>query len=208
MARWKVLAPHYIYAEQFGEPTEWVREETNRETGRAFRKTFKVPLLVDPNDAYYMRTPSGMCVVATKGSEHPGDIVFYGPPTPDMEPIDDEAMAISDKERHKWISPIDSVPITMGEDFGALMMQALERQLTDAMRNQTIPQAQSLAGAGSSELAEMKALLAEQQKMINSLMNKDAPVQADAPLEDIDPDTAPAMPPPQVRRPTSGLRPR
>ena len=200
MARWKVLAPHYIYAEQYGEPTEWVREETNRDTGRAFRKTYKVPLLVDPDDPVFSRTPSGMCIVATRGKEQPGDIVFFGSPTPDMEPLDDEATAISDTERHKWKSPIDNIPISIGEDFGALLLQSLERQITSITRT---PEAQTLAGASSTELAELKALVAEQQKMLNTLINKDAPVQVEAPLEDIDPSAPSSAPPVKT---AAGLR--
>lgn len=204
MARWRVLTPHYILAEQFGEPTEWVREETNRDTGRAFRKTYKVPLYIDPNEAFYARVPSGMCVVALPGSERPGDIVFHGEPTPDMEPLDDEAAAISERQRHLWKSPIDNLPINIGEDFNALLTQTLEKSLSEAMRNATAPPQQAQAVAPSSEVAELRKLVEQLQQQIVGQANAAPVVDKEPPLENIDPDAIPSMPPPTTppSRPT------
>lgn len=201
MARWRVLEPHYIHAEQYGEPTTWVREETNRDTGRAFRRTFTVPLLVDPNDPTCINKHVGYCVVATQGSEQPGDIVLAPntKPTPGMEPLDDEARAISDAERPKWKSPIDNVPITLGEDFSALIMRKLEQQINEATRLASSP-AQSLGGASTSELADLRALVEAQQKALDEIRG----IKAEAPLEDIDPEAI--APPPATAPARSGLR--
>jgi len=195
MARWRVNAPHYIHAEQYGEPTSWVREETNRDTGRAFRRTFTVPLLVDPNDPTCINKHVGYCVVATPGTEQPGDIVLspQTKPTPDMEPLDAEARQISDLERPKWKSPIDNMPITLGEDFSALIMRKLEQQINDVTREKMAP-SQSLAGAGANEIAELKAMIAEQARLLASVMGDKTNVEA--PLEEIDPDAPPTIPPP------------
>ncbi len=194
MARWRVIAPHYIYAEQYGQPTEWAREETNRDTGRTFRKTMKVPMLVDPNDPTCCNRATGMCVVAISGSELPGDIVMLGPPTPDLEPLDDAAMALSDAERHKWISPIDSLPLNTGEELAAQLIRAFESQIGIAQTQ--IPA--SLKGADNKELAELKALIAAQQAQIDKLVSIDkAPQEPDVDLggDETEPTPAPIAAP-------------
>ena len=57
-----------------------------------------------------------MVVVTNKfNPSHPRDHVFVGPPTPNMEPLDDEAQAISDKESKNWIHPIESLNMTYSE---------------------------------------------------------------------------------------------
>lgn len=193
MARWKVTAKHYIHAEQYGQPTEYIREETNRDTGRTFRKSLLVPMFIDPEDPGCINRFTGMCVVATKGTEQPGDIVFFGPPTADMEPLDDEARRLSDEERPKWKSPIDGLPAQIGEDFGAALLRGLEAQIANLQRQ---PQeAVSMKSASSNELAEMKALIAAQQEQINKLLG--AALQPDVDLSD------PLPPPP---KPTAPLR--
>lgn len=192
MARWRVTAKHYIHAEQYGQPTEWIREETNRDTGRTFRKAMVVPMLIDPEDPGCVNRFTGQCVVATKGSEQPGDIVMFGPPTPDMEPLDEEATKLSDTERPKWVSPIDSLPMQIGEEFASGLLRQLEQQLSQAKA--PAPQAAvSLAGASSSEVADLKALLAAQQEQINKLLGSS--VQPDVDLSD------PPPPPPKVVAP-------
>lgn len=191
MARWRVTAKHYINARQFGEPTQWVREETNRDTGRAFRRTFSVPLYIDPEDPICINKNVGYCVVATEGTEMPGDIILDGPPTPDMEPLDDEARTITAAESKKWKDPINSLPIQIGEDFGQQLLAMLTSQLNTAGQASNT----SVKGAGSSELAELKAMIAEQQKQIMALMGGQVQTPVEEPLADIDPEL-PLVPPP------------
>lgn len=201
MARWRVTAKHYINAKQFGEDTTWVREETNRDTGRAFRRTFSVPLYIDPDDPICINKNVGFCVVAKEGTELLGDIVFDGPPTPDMEPLDDEAREITSKESAKWKDPINSLPVAIGEDFGQKLLAMLTSQF-NAVSLQ--PSNTSLKGSSSTEVDELKAMLAEQAKQIALLMGKDS--KAEEPLIDIDPD-APGLPlPVQTKSPTAARR--
>jgi hypothetical protein len=183
MARWRVNAKHYVMAEQYGEPTEWVREEVNRDTGRAFRKTYKVPLFVDPEDPLCCNR-EGMCVLATADSAKPGDIMFLPPaiPTPDMEPLDDEARAITKEWEPKWINPIDGLPST-GEEFGMQIIRALEAKISEIGRAPV-----TLSGAPSSDIEELKKLVAAQQAQINQLLQ---------PKPD---DEAPIAPPPRTAR--------
>lgn len=197
MARWKLTAKHYIHAEQYGQATEWAREETNKETGRTFRKTLIVPMLIDPEDPGCVNRFTGMCVVARKGTEQPGDIVFFGPPTMDMEPLDGEAQAETDKERPNWKSPLDELPITIGEDFGARLLASLERQFAAAQANAQGGGSASLKGASPSELDELKKMIALQQEQIAALMGKPA---AEAPLPEPELDL-PKAPPPTVAPP-------
>lgn len=189
MPRWKLNAKHYINAEQYGEPTQWVREETNRETGRTFRKTFKVPLFLDPSDPSCCNRNTGLCVVAHRGSEQPGDITFEGPPTPDMEPLDAEAQAISDKESPKWIHPIDSLPAS-GE-YGSALLQMLERQFDEAVRRGGgLPSgASSLAKADDDRIARLEKMveqLAQQNAALLAEKTGEAPVVDDEPLPELD----------------------
>lgn len=190
MARWKVTAKHYVHAEQYGQPTEYIREETNRDTGRTFRKALIVPMLIDPEDPGCINRFTGMCVVATKGAEQPGDIVIFGPPTPDMEPLDDEAQALSDKERPKWKMPIDSLPSQIGEEFASGLLRQLEAQLNSARAQAEAPV--SLKGAPSKDVEDLKALVLAQQEQINKLL-AGATTQPDV---DINEEPPPAAPPP------------
>jgi hypothetical protein len=180
MARWKVTAKHYVHAEQYGQPTEWERQETNVQTGRMFRKTYKVPMFIDPDDPFCVNKFEGICVVARAGTEKPGDIVFTGPPTPDMEPLDADAQAETDEHKHKWINPIDSLAPEIGGDFGKQILALLERQLDAAGRPQP---AVSLAGASSADIESLKSIVAKQQEMINQLMSRAGPEPTATPEE-------------------------
>lgn len=192
MARWRVTAKHYLLARQFGEETTWVREETNRDTGRAFRRTFAVPLYIDPEDPICINRNIGYCVVATEGSEMPGDITLLSPCTPDMEPLDDDAKRITAEESKKWKDPINSLPISIGDDFGNQLLAMLTAQFNNVSNAPSV----SLKGASTSELDELKAMLAAQQKQIAKLIGATStPAAAEEPLTDINPD-APQMPPP------------
>lgn len=201
MARWRVTAKHYINARQFGEDTTWVREETNRDTGRAFRRTFQVPLYIDPEDPICINKNVGYCVVATEGHEMPGDIILDGPPTPDMEPMDDHARELTAAEAPKWKDPINGLPIQLGENFGDQLLAMLSSQVNSASK----PGNTSLNGVGSNELAELKAMIAEQAKQINQLMSGGTVVSAGEPLPEIEPDL-PLAPPPTVAKPSNARR--
>lgn len=198
MARWRVTAKHYINARQFGEPTTWVREETNRDTGRAFRRTFPVPLYIDPEDPICINKNLGFCVVALDGSEMPGDIVFDGPPTPDMEPMDDSAREITAKESVKWKDPINSLPIEIGEDFGNKLLAMLTSQM-----NTMAPVNTSLKAATDPQIAELKAMLAAQQEQIAKLLGG-GNTSTDDPLPELDLEAQ--TPPPVVPKPSPARR--
>lgn len=122
MARWRLTAAHYLNV--LGTKYRYV--EVDRDTGEQNEATFDVPRLLDPKDPKAARS-AGECIVAYAGSQQPRDWVFSGPPTPDMEPLDDEAAAISDEHRPNWIHPIDNLPD--GMEYGAAIMKGLEAQI-------------------------------------------------------------------------------
>lgn len=202
MARWRVTAKHYLNARQFGEDTTWVREETNRDTGRSFRRTFQVPLLIDPEDPICINKNVGYCVVATEGSEMPGDITLLSPCTPDMEPMDDDARQITAAESKKWKDPINGLPIHVGEDFGNQLLAMLTAQFNSV--NVGDSKSVSLKGASNDEVAQLKAMLAQQQEQINQLLTGDKRPPIEEPLPEIDPEIN--VPPPVVTKPSNMRR--
>lgn len=107
MARWRLTATHYLMVPG----TNWRYEETDRDTGERNEVTFPVGRHLNPENGRDCRSPEG-CVVTHDAQPARGDWVFKGDPTPDMEPLDAEAQAITDRLRPKWEHPIESLPGT------------------------------------------------------------------------------------------------
>lgn len=131
MARWRLLNPHYLKVPG----TEWEYTEVSRETGKQARVRYPVGLLLNPNDSADHNFPGEIIVAHARadGSKyHRNDIVFEGPPTPDMEPVDEEAEKISEEWRAKWAHPIDSLP-GYG-DYSQSLLTQFDKELTEAIR--------------------------------------------------------------------------
>ena len=168
MARWRLTAKHYINATRHGEVTQWMREETNRDTGRVARTLFNVPVYLDPDDPRDQNYPGEIIVAYEKGAR-PKDLVFTGEPTPDMEPVDEEAQKISDVTRPKWINPIDSLPST-GGNYSEALLTLLTRQLDEATKKSGIAQ----RAEGAIDQAAFKKM----QEDMKALMESNAKLQA------------------------------
>lgn len=108
MARWKLTDKHYLNVEG----TEWEYKET-LDSGKQARKVFSVPTYLDP-DSRSDWTEDGMIIVCDGKGRQPRDLIFSGPPTPDMLPLDEEAEAISAQYQHNWIPPIETMGLEMG----------------------------------------------------------------------------------------------
>jgi len=152
MARWRLTAKHYINATRYGEPTQWVREETSRETGRVNRKTYNVPMYLDPDSPADCNYP-GEIIVSTQRGSLREDIVVADNfiPTRDMEPLDDEAREISERSR-KGADPmgIEAFPNQGGETYSDTLLRKLTDQLESAMRGAPV------ANPPNDELKKMK----------------------------------------------------
>lgn len=152
MARWSLRNPHYLNVPG----NEWMHEESDRETGRRNRKIYTVPQMLDPNnpqDQNYREL--GQIVVCHEGKGEPRDIIFVGEPTPDMEPLDEEAESISEGLRMKWEHPIDTLPANGGmNEQESAFMKALMAQFAQnvAPQNAAVPAA---------EFEELKKQVAE-----------------------------------------------
>src|SRR3974390_1261846 len=130
MARWRLIAKHYLPVDD----CMWEYKETDRQTGRLIRKQFPVPRYLNPDDPadwtlVTARNQSGgsaigEIIVCDDGTSQPGDLRFYGEPTPDMFPLDPEAEAITEQLRPKWKHPIDSIPGTYSQS----LLDDLQRQ--------------------------------------------------------------------------------
>lgn len=144
MARWRLTDNHYLHGEYPGEgPTQWQHTETNRDTGRVARKNYVVPA--------YLEKESIVC----QGVLNPRDFAFVGPPTPEMEPLDDEAEAISEQHRANWVHPIEGLSGVGG--FNEALLANLTEQLTKLANNQPL-QPVAAAPVGTVTRAEFEEL--------------------------------------------------
>lgn len=167
MARWRLTQSHYLNLVNQDEICSWEYKETDRTTGRTNRKIYKVPCLLDPGDRTYHNYPDDI-IVAHEGTKFGKDYVFSGEPTPDMEPLDDEAQAISDACRHKWVHPIESLP---GQSYADARMNEWMKDLTQLMTQaggvgSAVPAAAISAtdfAALQKQVADLTALLAAKE---------------------------------------------
>lgn len=150
--RWRLMAPHYLNVAQYPDGTkiEWEHKETNALNGRAVRKLFVVPLMLDPENPGDYNYPGEIIVAQeVEGARiPPQDYIFTGAPTRDMEPLNDAAQAITDQHRARWVHPIDTLPANGGMNeqemaFMQNMMAAFAKQVgaasTVTMDNTTVP---------------------------------------------------------------------
>lgn len=153
MARWRLLTAHYLKVPG----TEWEYEESVQHSNRKERVRFPVPLYLNPEDQADWNTPDGIVVCyADKGERR--DIVFVGEPTPDMEPLDEEARQISESFKHKWVHPIETLPST--GDYTQSLIAGLEKQIAAAASAMPKPQNLSVSQEEFNALKEQLAAVA------------------------------------------------
>lgn len=153
MARWRLTAPHYLNVPG----TEWEQKEVSPNTKRQVVKRYPVPLFLNPEDpADQNYREAGELIVCHEGKGQRRDITFIGEPTPDMEPLDEEAEAISAKLRPKWVHPIDNV------DSSGAYSDVLVRQFEAAMDRVMKAQGGAVAIPAQPEIvAQLMAQVAE-----------------------------------------------
>ena len=149
--RWRLNSKHYLRVAELPDGTrvEWEHKETSRETGRTVRKLYPVPILLDPDVPGDCNYPGEIIVAhAVDGAINLSqDLIFEGNPTPEMEPLNDAAQAITATMRDQWDHPIESLPanggMTLAESaFMQRLMETFERAATPAATASGVTQAQ------------------------------------------------------------------
>jgi hypothetical protein len=161
MARWRLQVAHYLYTDP---PTEVEFKEVDRNTGRQARKVYKVPRYLNPTDPADCNYPDE--VIVSDGKNAQGrDIIFIGQPSPDMEPIDDEAKKISQSyiDSGKWTKKEE------GLDFGESLIKNFMEKITDLQANQAAPVSVPSIDPGA---------FIKVQEQVNALIEQNAKLQA------------------------------
>jgi hypothetical protein len=173
MARWRLTDKHYIHISRNGEPTQWEWKETNRDTGRVNRKVYTVPMYLDPNNPADQNHDGDVIIARQKGS-HSKDLIVADDfvPTWDMEPLDDEAEALSAALKARGgAHPIDSLP-AQGQTYAEHLLTRLGDQLERAMREAPPPSAPPDTGVIKKLQEDMAKLMEANAKMQAQLMAK------------------------------------
>ena len=158
MARWRLTQKHYLMVPG----TQYEYREANN-AGRQIRKVFDVPLFLDPDYPPDHNYP-GEIIVAYAGTTMTKDIIFTGPPTADMTPLDDEAKKISEEYMSTWGNPSDD----MGDE-GYTGKLLLELTTTLQSFNAT---AQPRSAVPDESLVEMKDQMKKLMDMNMALIAK------------------------------------
>lgn len=160
--------------------THWEQNETDRNTGKSNRKVHNVGLLLNPDDAADCDRNGEIIVYsAVEGGRGPKfGHEFLGEPTPEMEPINDEAQTISDSLRAKWEKPFDSFQTAADGDFSTRLLAGIEKALNKASQNTG-----DVPGATVVPITEYNALkdqMAEMQKQMDAIMAQTKPASEGA----------------------------
>lgn len=161
-ARWRLTGKHYLPVPG----TEWEYREVDRNSGKMGRSVYSVPLYLDPEDPGAQNYPGEIIVANAESRAYPRDIIFTGKPTPDMEPLNDEADKITEACRPLWVHPIDSIP-GQGGNYGDMLIKAFEKQFDALLKANggVLPQPAAVS-EGMVPKAEFEAL----QKQVAELM--------------------------------------
>lgn len=175
MARWKLMTSHYLLV---ADPTKWEYKEVDRGSGREKRKQVTVPRFLDINDpgdwtnrfgdvgvshGGNSADGAGEIIVCLPGKGGPHDIEFYGDPTPDMSPVDEEAMAISASFAERWRYKPEGAEISYSQS----MIDNLNQEQADAAAR---PQQVEVAGLADMVVA-IGALTAQNAELMKALSN-------------------------------------
>lgn len=159
MARFRLTGPHYIKIQG----TEWEQSETDLITGKQGRKRYPVPLYLDPGDPSSCNYPGEVIISNKADRAFPRDLIFDGPPTLDMTPLDEEAEILCAEQLKRGEHPIDSLP-SNGDTFGERLLRQLEDKLTTA----TPAKADDRVAILEQQIAELRELLTAQIQPLKS----------------------------------------
>lgn len=170
MARWRLTEPHYLQVEGI----EWDYTEQDNKTGRNVRKRFAVPLHLDPNDPMDQNDKMNEWVVVSNGNNPgPRDIIFKGPPTPAMEPLDEEAEKISAELRPKWDHPIESLAGNYSDSLLATFQKHVDAKLAElGATTKSEAYAKGVDPAAFEALQQQVAELAKQNSALIAMLQQ------------------------------------
>jgi hypothetical protein len=178
--RWRLQEPHYLNVPG----NEYDYKEINQTTRKQVTKRFAVPLLLDPKEPNDFNYPDEIIVAHAGEHNLRADIIFEGPPTLAMEPLNAAAQKLSDEVAKKSKHPIDSLP---GQGFSEGMLDVFSRQL-EAIINKVggIPK----GDPSIPNQAVPGDVVAQLQAQMNELMEKNAALErriAQQEMADVDP---------------------
>lgn len=110
--RWELMADHYLKVPN----CEWELTETDIQTGRSKRQRFPVPEYLTKGT-----------IVCHENLGQRGDQTFFGDPTPDMVPLDDEAQALTDSFTNHWRYKPEAGEVSASQSIFANMAEAMTR---------------------------------------------------------------------------------
>lgn len=180
--RWRLNSAHYLNVPELPDGTrvEWEHKETDRTSGRSVRKLYSVPIILNPNDQADCNYPGEIIVSSfVEGARIPArDYIFIGDPTPEMEPLNDEAQAIIEPFRLEWARR-QMEPMSAGGLAQASQLNSLEQSFLNAMTKafaNGVPAAN--APLPSDDYNEMKERVAKLEALI-AAQAKPAPAHTD-----------------------------
>lgn len=194
MARWLLTAAHYISVPG----NEWEYKETDRNTGKQARTVAEVPRYLDPKDPSDCNR-DGDVIVCWEGKGERHDIVFRGPPTPDMDPLDDEARRVTAELEASgaWRKPEEGE--AYGENLIKQFMAQIDRLAAKGIAPTPVAVSENQVDpkAFAEMQAQIKALMEQNAQLMAQVLKADGPV-GDEPEEVIAP--PPTRKPAQVAR--------
>lgn len=167
MARWKLTEPHYLRVPG----TKWEYTEIDRATGKPKRTQYDVPQLLDPNIEsdwnYRYDQWSGDIIISDGHEAQPKDIIFVGPVTPGMLPLDDEAKAISAQAaKGLWKPTAGLDPESQNTSFSAQLLSGMIDKMTAVQAG--IQQGAAIPGMDEF-MQSMKGMMEKQTEILAML---------------------------------------
>lgn len=180
MARWKLLAGHYLDVPG----TEWEYKEQPlgaKGNARTSRKVLKVPLLLVPADPADWTHPEleAIIVAYDDGKQDQRDLIFTGKPTPDMQPLDEDAKAISASLSGEWSNPIEDVD--SDKHYTERLIESFQQSMAELATGQG--GAVSTGGVPPEAFQEMQKQVAELLTQNQSLLQMLAQALVPRPVE-------------------------
>jgi len=167
------MNPHYLNVPGI----EWEYVEISRSSNKQARVRFPVPQYLNPDDPSDHNYPGEVVVAHAREGEkvskfHPKDIIFVGQPTPDMEPMDEEAEKISESLKGQWVGPMSEQALPGYGDYSQSLLAKFDEELTAAIQRVGIPKGMANTSVKQSDFDALQKQVAELTKQNSELLAK------------------------------------